>query len=454
MPLYDSFIKYPNKEMCVNRIKKLLSTMKTFTVLENNTTKRNVVLNITNKCNLKCPYCWAKSSPDTTMFMNEITAVSIVKKLWETYDVQRLHFMGGEPTQNILAIKAVVNLLRNEYKKEPTYYITTNGVIDKSLLMWLIKNNFAFTVSLDSANNREADARHLVNGGSQYKQTIKTIKLLIDNNIHFRVRITVAKHNLQNIKSTLEDLGIMGVKYVHIEKMIYDGRTKTYMNNYDIPNVLFHNMFYELIEVANRYKIGLMNSNLANLFSPSNSFCRALKTRVLNINPDCSISHCYKANNNITAINKEFVVGTYDEMNEKIYYDMERSEYLTNMNTTENAMYSKTPYLYYWSGGCVYKNYSSCKDWDNVDKESYNLAQMMLTTAIEKVYEYSIKKQYSPLEGFIGFYENMSNGEPASEEISDKYNTMSAIEEEGFIIIPIVKKYNNICQIEACDICI
>lgn len=454
LPLYSSFLKFPNNQKSINKIRETTSLLKTYNDYEASTTKKNVVFNITNKCNLACPYCWANSSVNSSAVMNPEEAISIAKDLCSNYDIHRIHFMGGEPTQNFITVKKVVNYIRDEFNMDPIYYITTNGVLDNTKLDWLIKNNFVFTVSIDTTNDEASDSRKSISGETHFRDSVLTIKELVKNNIHFRVRITVTKNNQHSLKKSVEELGKLGVKYLHIEKMSHDGRGTSYGANNDIGNSPFHDLFFSLINIAYRYDMGLMNSNLTNLYNPSNYFCNAIKSKTININTDGSVSHCYKATNNVNNINKEFVVGKFDKNNKQMEIDEKLSDFLSNINYTQYSQSENSPYLNYWSGGCPFKNFSYAQNWDKIDENAYDLSYMMLSSAIESIYNYSLKGKYSPLEGSLWFYERISDIKPGSYINNQRADVEKMFDNMDAEIIPLVKKGELQSTIESCDICI
>lgn len=347
----------------------------------------------------------------------------------------------------------VHKFIKNNLKENPIYYITTNGVLEKSQLNWLLKNNFVFTVSIDTSNSIHADSRLSADGESLISETLKTINELVRNKIHFRVRITVNKHNQDDITKTVEELGNLGVKFIHIEKMSTDGRAKEYSKENDIDNKSFHDIFFDLIHITHKFDMGLMNSNLTNLFNPTDYFCHALKSKTLNFNSDGSISHCYKANNNLNKKNKEFIVGKFEESQEKININLPRSDFLSGINKNLMSNYTNSGFLYFWSGGCAYKSNSTNDENDIKSEESYDLNKIMLTSAIQSIYEYSLQNLYSPLEGHLWFYEKLSEKGGKFQVTGDKLY-LRETSENNYEIIPLVKKFVGEYQVEACDICI
>ena len=126
--------------------------------ITNTLTLGKLVLNISNKCNLRCKYCYAnggiyKSNED---LMSE----DVLKKSLDVFfnhfnKIKIIQIFGGEPTLNIPAIKYICKYIdykynNNEISELPNIGMVTNGIILTDEIIELIKKyHIKITISFD-----------------------------------------------------------------------------------------------------------------------------------------------------------------------------------------------------------------------------------------------------------------------------------------------------------------
>ena len=79
----------------------------------------NMLLVVTNSCNMSCPFCYQEHTDD---MMDSETAIASVKKYYNR--INRLVFFGGEPLLNSKVILDVMNTF-----PELEYAIMTNMTV-------------------------------------------------------------------------------------------------------------------------------------------------------------------------------------------------------------------------------------------------------------------------------------------------------------------------------------
>ena len=417
-----------------------------------------IVLNITNKCNFVCKYCWAKSSPKRTEVMSPQTARNIVSELSVSQKINRIHFMGGEPTLNIETIKAVVSyFVENKISPLPIFYLTSNGALAQDKLDWLIRNKFVFSISWDGIGKAHDDQRPL-SGNKESERIVREtiIKIIRDNNILLRVRMTISKMNLPYLYESVGWLADNGVKYIHIEPVSPDGRGIEYAKNNSVIPKEFVNEFFRIVDLAEEKQVWLMNSSLANLYTPRDYFCSALKHKVYNFNPDGSISQCYKVQNINDPLATKFVIGEYNDKWGVINIDRFKSNKLSAMSVSDNKDYKDFYLKYIYSGGCPYKS-NICQS-NKIGNITDNINIKLLRRAILHIYKRAISGQNSVLEGYLHFYgmiEGINEKKNRINRTNESMGTFKKSEKDNIKIIPIlIKAKNQYIGIDACDICI
>ena len=156
----------------------------------------NLVIYITDKCNLDCKYCFVEKGNNVILF-------ETYKKIFEEYKklVENITFFGGEPLLQLELIKSII-----EYNEKEgynfTYTINTNGInIDDKVIDLCKKNNILINVSLDG--NIESNLKNRFDE-SIFKVVENNIKILSEANIRFVVNYVVTPNNLEYIYESLK----------------------------------------------------------------------------------------------------------------------------------------------------------------------------------------------------------------------------------------------------------
>jgi len=156
----------------------------------------NAEIEYTNRCNLKCKYCYA----ETNSGKQEISLEQWVKLLKSLYDqgLRSVTFSGGEPFFR----KDFVKLLEHVHD---LFIITinTNGVyINLNIVKTIKKLNLkCVQISLDSIDSTYHD---FIRGKGTWQKAMEAVLLLSENNIPVRISSTITSDN----ESQLPDLKI------------------------------------------------------------------------------------------------------------------------------------------------------------------------------------------------------------------------------------------------------
>ncbi|WP_130808275.1 radical SAM/SPASM domain-containing protein [Senegalia massiliensis] len=220
-----------------------------------------VALNLINKCNLTCEYCFANQgnydNPNQRMSFEvakksiDLTLESVIKN---KHDEIRIAFFGGEPMLEFELIKQIVHYVNTKVPitVTPTYLITTNGTImDEEISNFFQKNNFIVTISIDGDQETHDFYRKFNSGKGSYQSVRNCINILIDK-VPIIGRITV-NHNNFDIHNHVEHLVSLGFKEItfaydyniyHNTFNKFTSSIDTLMKNYisDIKNRKYYNL--------------------------------------------------------------------------------------------------------------------------------------------------------------------------------------------------------------------
>jgi len=183
-----------------------------------------MVLNVTNKCNLACTYCYEYGDDkivDTQYgkqpkFMSDETAEDSIDFLLEqSRDQPRAHctFFGGETLLNFHVLQKTVAYGRRraaEKGKQLTFSLTTNATLLKpEIIRWLADNDIGVTVSIDGPKPVQDGLRVFHNGKGTYDVVLPKIKELLATHrsrpIGARVTLTQKHLNVIEIYRHLTD---------------------------------------------------------------------------------------------------------------------------------------------------------------------------------------------------------------------------------------------------------
>jgi len=164
-----------------------------------------VWLHITNKCNLRCKYCYiCKSNSSMSLCMGK----KVIRRVFEIvrsegYKNINLKFSGGEP---ILKFNEIIKLVKYSQFLSLKFLITTNYVIlsngtlitqDKAKL--LKQNNISVGISLDGLKDYNDKQRIFADGSGSFSNIITGIQNLQKEEVEFSINITITKLNVKNI---------------------------------------------------------------------------------------------------------------------------------------------------------------------------------------------------------------------------------------------------------------
>ena len=183
-----------------------------------------MVLNVTNKCNLACTYCYEYGDDkivDTQYgsqpkFMSDETAEESIDFLLEqSRDQPRAHctFFGGETLLNFPVLQKAVAYGRRraaEIGKQITFSLTTNATLLKpEIIRWLADNDIGVTISIDGPKPVQDGLRVFHNGKGTYDVVLPKIKELLATHrsrpIGARVTLTQKHLNVLEIYRHLTD---------------------------------------------------------------------------------------------------------------------------------------------------------------------------------------------------------------------------------------------------------
>lgn len=355
----------------------------------------DLTLLVTNSCNLQCEYCFANAGEKNNN-MSLDTATSIVEWVFEKTDRPnvKISFFGGEPTLRMPLIKHVVNQARELSRrtgKGYLFYITTNGVLSRSSLEYLVNNEFTFVVSSDGHPDVQDLLRPMIGGGSSSRAVEATIEYLVSRHVPFKVRSTISNLNVDLMQDNVRYFADRGVKTVHYEPMTRAGRANR--NNAHIDRPMYSKYIQEFIAALNTAKacgVSLISSSYMNFLAPSFKFCDAMAGSRLVGTWDGYITLCVEVQDSCHPFSGHATVGRVVPETRLIRINHDRySEIVENVEVQQNQECLDCFAKYCCGGGCPVKAFHSCAT-GTIDPYRCQITKKLVEEVLNRIHAHTI----------------------------------------------------------------
>lgn len=165
---------------------------------------------LTDACNLRCPYCYIHKKPT---HMDPKLGQILVSKI--VSDAGRAGFeeiifklAGGEPTLRWSEGRELIDWTEKKFSSSLVrvkFHIITNATLmPKSLIDYLIARKLSISVSLDGVGKWHDRQRFYTNGCGSFSDVEKNLETLLSHSIHAPILTTITKNNLHGITELAE----------------------------------------------------------------------------------------------------------------------------------------------------------------------------------------------------------------------------------------------------------
>ncbi|MSR75504.1 MAG: quinohemoprotein amine dehydrogenase maturation protein [Planctomycetes bacterium] len=197
-----------------------------------------LVLNVTNKCNLSCTYCYEYgedriATPDSKgpALMSAETARGSVDLLFNNSAGRRnvsLTFFGGETLLNFPVIRETVEYAETRARAEGrrvSFALTTNAtLLSEEVITFLTQHHFGVNISIDGPRETHDAHRAFASGKGSHAMIVPKIRALIEANraakgrpIGARVTVTAHSQDVRGIHDHLvNELGFDSVGFAPV----------------------------------------------------------------------------------------------------------------------------------------------------------------------------------------------------------------------------------------------
>jgi len=162
-----------------------------------------VHLNLTNKCNLQCIYCYADERSDSKNILHLKDYLTIIDSINNITKNVEVVLTGGEP----LLAKYALELADYAKRKGNQVHLLTNGVLINEANAKKIAELFdLIKVSIDGSVPEIHDFHR---GKGTFDKAIEAIDMLSQNNAKVQVSMTMTRKNMNNIGAMVDKFGSM-----------------------------------------------------------------------------------------------------------------------------------------------------------------------------------------------------------------------------------------------------
>jgi radical SAM protein with 4Fe4S-binding SPASM domain len=197
----------------------------------------NVTLNLTNRCNLKCPWCYnagrSTGEMEADLIMDAVEAGRGLLSRDSSFIV-----LGGEPLLRPERLCTVLKRAQGIFPG-PTLISTNGTMISQSVARRLADFRVEVQISLDSHRpDRHDDLR----GRGTFDRAIAGVRRLVDGGVYTLVSMVFNKDNYQEMEDYLEMALNLGVREARFIPMRAIGRGRAFAHLAPDPLVVFEHL--------------------------------------------------------------------------------------------------------------------------------------------------------------------------------------------------------------------
>lgn len=251
--------------------------------------KRNIKngwIQITNKCNLRCKYCYMNANKDSQSMTFE--QFKYVLDCLIDFGSKTIMISGGEPCLH----EDIVQMIQYAVLQGLSVSLVTNGtVINKELLQCLSKNNVVVQISIDAM---DSDNYILSRGIDRLNQTVENIILLNSNDITVTLSVTLNNATIKEVETVANFAISNQIHTVHYGFLIPSDRCKennmTMNRLFDALVRLYEIQINDYLYIQIDFVENYVRAVVTNDHNPY--YCNSMACNNIEIQPNGDIYQC------------------------------------------------------------------------------------------------------------------------------------------------------------------
>jgi uncharacterized protein len=330
-----------------------------------------MTLFLTTKCSMRCTYCYADSGGDKPKLMPWMTAQAAMDWIIQHVTAKGRNKLeigfhgGGEVTTAKPLLKKSVDFIRQQATAQgitTTVGAGLNGVMDRSMVDWVIDNIDSAALSFDGLPEVQNAQRPLSNGKGSYEVVAATLRRMDEKEFKYLIRITVTSQSLEKLVESVEFIAKnFNAKVIQIEPVSQVGRA---LNNNVSPvePQTFVEKFREAQQVARSHGKELRYSG-ARFHTLTNHFC-GVSDDLFAVTPDGLVTACYEVGEIEDPRAPLFVYGRLDPQSGQFEFDQEKIRKLRSLSVEHKPHCQNCFCKWHCAGECAAKLAQQGDAWD------------------------------------------------------------------------------------------
>ncbi|MBU7046635.1 MAG: radical SAM protein [Theionarchaea archaeon] len=198
-----------------------------------------LILRLTNRCNLRCAYCYDNCGADGQSMPEHVGKKAIDSALERCTPVLDVCFHGGEPLTECDLMNRLLEYGKyraRERGKRINFICQTNGLLlSEEIIEYLYKNKIGFGVSLDGFKESHNQCRVLLNNESSVNIILDNLKMIREKKFPLPgILTTITNRNVSDMVEICEFFEKEGFSSIKFSFFFPQGRGKA--NNELLPN--------------------------------------------------------------------------------------------------------------------------------------------------------------------------------------------------------------------------
>jgi uncharacterized protein len=332
-----------------------------------------VTLYPTNRCTLRCSYCYAQGGeggdagePLTTIDLDAARrAIDFVarnaKELAEEGLPHRNFLVSihgnGEPFCAFDTLREIVFYAHDvsEALDFPVVLNTaTNGVLSTEQLEFLVANFNNVNISFDGLPELQDSQRPLADGSGSFAWVDRTMRRLAEAEVNFGIRATVTEamvSRLAEVTAFVADT-YPGIEQLHFEPVWECGRCVTSSDTQPAAEAFIEN-YLAALEVAQEKSLRLVYSG-ARQDMLTDAFCK-VSSGSYTVTPTGDVTACYEVSYRSDPRSERYFFGRYDREQGDYVYDREKLAALAELNVKNIPFCDDCFCRWHCAGDCAAK---------------------------------------------------------------------------------------------------
>ncbi len=363
-------------------------------IKQNLSDELTVVLSLTERCNCRCRYCFLDALNIGKVMSGELLrkGIDLSCSLAKGREITLAAF-GGEPTTEFSLLKEMISYSKKISENSENvfkYAITTNGVLSKEALDFLIENNFKISLSMDGIPEVQDYHRPTHGGVATSVAVEKTIRGLVGKGLDIKIRSTVTEYSLRYMEESVRYLAGLGINKIHFEPVTPGGRGQTGDSKLQPPSANdFADKLKSCIELGAELGVDIICFPYMNMLVAPIIFCDGNVNNRLVISPSGVMSTCVEVQNKDHELFDALGVGEYcpDSKTFEFGYDSRREAKRGCHTSVERERCKECALQFFCGGGCPTRNYRGTGCSTEVDNYRCEIIKRIMPYVLYRFYQ-------------------------------------------------------------------